>query len=376
MKVLFFINYVPPQYGGGYLRVFKIASRFKRDGILYKIMTCTKKCVYNKFLNVTAEDCVFYKNKFCLFFLSIYFLVINRRKFDVLYVASSQWYTVVPVLVCKCLRKRVVVGITLSQVDSPAVYVKGLVKRLYYQYKNLQFHFADFLFVNSPLLYDECINCGFEAEKVKLINNPVDVEVFHPVSNEECQSLKNEIGIDNTYETYLFVGSINNRKGANLFPQIFSQLFKCSDKKINFIICGQDGYSESQLIIEEIEAVFRENGSRFFLRKEVSDVHKYYKAADIFIFPTTNEGMPNVVLEAMASGCMIICSNLRGITDYVLAKDFLIENNDIDFYVERILDYRKNRSKYQILIQNNISLIERDFSIRNVDDYIKSILFQ
>jgi glycosyltransferase involved in cell wall biosynthesis len=38
----------------------------------------------------------------------------------------------------------------------------------------------------------------------------------------------------------------------------------------------------------------------------VDDIELYYRACDIFVFPTQKEGMPNVVLEAMASAVPVI----------------------------------------------------------------------
>lgn len=376
MKILFFINVIPPQYGGGFLRVFKIASRFKCYGLLYKIMTYTKKNVYRDMMGITSQDCIFLQNKIISIFLLVFFLFKNRKNFDVLYIASTQWYTVMPTYICKFLGKKVVAGITLSMVDSPAVSVKGWVKSLYYKFKNSQFKKADYLFVNSPLLYKECVDCGFSEYKVRLINNPVDTDIFHPVGEQEKGLLKNELGIDNGIKTLLFVGSINYRKGADLLPEIFERLFRKTTQRINFIMCGQDGYPESQEIINGIKRVLNKNGSMFILKREAQDVHKYYKIADIFIFPTTNEGMPNVILEAMASGCMIICNNLHGITDYSLSKEFLVTDNNVDEYVDRIIDFESNKNFYKSLIDKNVEIIKHDFSIQKVDDSIKSILVQ
>lgn len=373
MKILFFINAVPPQYGGGFLRVTKIAARFNEDNWLYKIITFTPYHLFKDFMGLTKDNMLFIKSKILSTITIPYSLIIHNKEFDVLYVASTHWFTVIPTLVCKLLGKKIVLGVTLSNVDSPAVNVKGVIKKTYYKFKNSQFKIADYIFVNSPLLVKECEVSGFQG-KVKLINNPVNINIFHPISEKERTNIREELGINNGNETFLFVGSINNRKGTNLFPLIFDSYIKKTNKCVNFIICGEKGYKESQTIIDNIKNILKKNKSVFLVKENVKDVHRYYQMADVFLFPTTNEGMPNVVLEAMASGCMIICNTLTGITDYSLKKEFLIINNNVEEYVNRMIDFNNNKNQYMKLIQENIQLIKDEFSISKVDQQIKDLL--
>lgn len=375
MKILFFINSIPPQYGGGYLRVFKIASRFKVYGTLFKIATFTPRSLYKDYLGISKYDIIFIPNKIMSFISFLYNIFRYRNEFDVFYVASTQWFTVLPVILCKILKKKIILGITLSGVDSPAVKKHG-PKKIYYLFKNWQFRFANFLFVNSPLLVEECCSCGYPKEMIKLINNPVDISIFHPINYQEKEKIKSNLCINNSNLTILFVGSVNKRKGADLLPEIFKQYFARVNKKINFIICGQDCYTESDEIISSLEQIFKKNNSTFIFKREVKDVHIFYKITDIFLFPTTNEGMPNVILEAMATGCMIICNTLPGITDYTLSENFLIHNNDINEYVDRIIDYEANKEYYNHLIHNNINIIKDNFSINKIDKQIKDIILK
>ena len=51
-----------------------------------------------------------------------------------------------------------------------------------------------------------------------------------------------------------------------------------------------------------------------------SDISEIYHAADIFIFPSKQEGLPMALMEAMASGLPIIASNIRGNKDLIVHK--------------------------------------------------------
>lgn len=376
MKVFFFINAIPPDYGGGYLRVFKTAGRFKESGNLYKIGTFTNRGKYlNSHFSIALDDIIFYKNKlFTSLLILPYQLLKHRREYDVFYIASTHWYTVIPSLIACVSRKKVVHGVTLSMVDSPAAYSDCLFEKPYYWFKKVQFHFANYIFVNSPLLVDECKQCGFNDNIVKLINNPVDLTKYHPVDYEEKKNLKSVVGIDNNYTTILFVGSINKRKGCNLFPEIFRKLAQKNVIHLNFIICGQKGYEETEVILKELDDLFKINDYNLIVKEEVSDTSLYYQIADLFLFPTTNEGMPNVILEAVASGCMILSNLLPGITDYVLSKECLIEDNNVEDFVNKLFDFINNPQEYKDIIKKNMKIIKDGFSITSVDESIKHIL--
>lgn len=376
MRILFLINVIPPDYGGGFLRVFRIANRFKNYGILYKVATFTNRNRYRSDgYNIKKNDIVFFKNRLLSGLILLpWFCICHRKRFDILYIASTQWFTVIPTMICKIRGIKIVLGVTLSMVDSPATRGSNILQRFVCSLKNSQFKFADYIFVNSPLLVNECKSCGYSDKIVKLINNPVDTSLYHPVENDEKRRLRRLEGIPENKFTILFVGSINKRKGCDLLPFIFKKLFQKRELSLTFVMCGQKGYPETPSIIDNLTSMFLENKSTFIVKEEVTDTAPYYQMADLFLFPTTNEGMPNVVLEAMACGCMILCNHISGITDYVLPSKCLIEDNRVDTYVKKIDELLTNSINVSHIKNENLKRIRRKFSVASVDDNIKKIL--
>ena len=95
----------------------------------------------------------------------------------------------------------------------------------------------------------------------------------------------------------------------------------------------------------------------------VDSIEDYFQAADFFILPSTNEGMPNVVLEAMAAGLPCVTTKISGCSDLIQERKngfFFSPNNSLELKeaLQRLLSYDlkelgRNARKY---IENKYSL--------------------
>jgi glycosyltransferase involved in cell wall biosynthesis len=57
-----------------------------------------------------------------------------------------------------------------------------------------------------------------------------------------------------------------------------------------------------------------------FIDSAVPEVEELMKAADIFAFPSTQEGLGTVMIEALACGLPVVASRLPGVTDWVVVE--------------------------------------------------------
>jgi glycosyltransferase involved in cell wall biosynthesis len=71
-----------------------------------------------------------------------------------------------------------------------------------------------------------------------------------------------------------------------------------------------------------LQALIEENGLQarvhFLGWQTTEELKKQYAYANLFLFPSRHEGMPNAVLEAMASGLPVVASNIAGNEELVL----------------------------------------------------------
>jgi len=71
--------------------------------------------------------------------------------------------------------------------------------------------------------------------------------------------------------------------------------------------------------------------------------------ADIFVFPSLREGMPVALMEAMASGLPVICSDIRGNRDLLENKKggVLIKGHKVEDYVKALEWMVENRISWE-----------------------------
>lgn len=135
----------------------------------------------------------------------------------------------------------------------------------------------------------------------------------------------------------LFIGSLAQRyKGLDILLKALTHpLLK--DAMLQLTILGDGKYRKKyndlvlQLGIEE-QVVFK----GYITDKK--EIHKYYLSSDIFILPSFTEGLPRVIIEAMATSLPVIATSVGG-TPELLDSTSLVKAGDIDQLAEKIYQF-------------------------------------
>ncbi len=102
----------------------------------------------------------------------------------------------------------------------------------------------------------------------------------------------------------LSVGELSERKNHQLVISVLPLL----KPSVCYLVCGQ-GEQREALLRQARQAGVLE---RVRLAGYVEDLREIYSHADLFVFPSLQEGMPVALLEAMASGIPCLVSDIRG----------------------------------------------------------------
>ena len=137
-----------------------------------------------------------------------------------------------------------------------------------------------------------------------------------------------------------------------------------------YIICGQ-GAKKEELIKLSKELNLQEKVEFLGYRQDVKEI---LKTSDIFCFPSKQEGLPVALMEAMASGLPVICSDIRGNKDLIENKKggYLLKSYDIDEYSIKIQELIENKFLREEMGNFNLEKI-KDFDRKKVNTIMEEI---
>jgi glycosyltransferase involved in cell wall biosynthesis len=164
----------------------------------------------------------------------------------------------------------------------------------------------------SPELVERVRALGFPAERSRVIPYGVDVEAFSPAP--ERRSLwRRRLGIPDAAPVLLGVGRMATKKGFQVLMEILPALLGESPDLRVVLAGGGDLLDRFREAARPWDRVHLPGP---VLRDTLPDL---YRAADLFVLPAVHDGkgnvdgLPNVILEAMASGLPVVASGISGI---------------------------------------------------------------
>ncbi|MCA9080624.1 MAG: glycosyltransferase [Planctomycetaceae bacterium] len=150
----------------------------------------------------------------------------------------------------------------------------------------------------------------FPAERVTVIPNGVDVTRFDQVEPYEW----NELGIPAGSKVLLAAGRLHGQKGFDLLLQAVQPLL-VARRDWTVVIAGE-GPQRAALVRQRTALGLDE---RVWLPGRIDEFPRYLKGADLFVLSSRWEGMPNVLLEAIASRVPVVATDVEGVRELLAA---------------------------------------------------------
>jgi len=206
--------------------------------------------------------------------------------------------------------------------------------------------------------------------EIQVIYNGCDLNTFF-YNEEDRRKIRNELNILGNEKVIIFVGNISRNKGIFELIESFMKLKQIYlDLHLILVGLGPD-YKAIQNIISSngLNRKIHLAGS-----KPHNEIPHWLSAADIFVLPSYNEGLPNVVLEAMACGLPVVATTAGGIPEAIEDGEsgILINKKDTESLKKAIEYLLKNEVVAKKMGNNGRRIVEHKFSWKqNVDQVIK-----
>ncbi|MBI3780860.1 MAG: glycosyltransferase family 4 protein [candidate division NC10 bacterium] len=182
---------------------------------------------------------------------------------------------------------------------------------------------ADAFIGNSNELCEELIEAGFSAKRIMRIPNGVDLNHFSPDPAARSFEARRRLGLPPGL-LMAFAGRLDPQKGLHALLEAVQPLL-AGPQGARLLVMG-DGPLRAEL---QLSARHVGLSDRILFLGLVKDVAPYLRACDIFVLPSVGEGMPNALLEAMATGLPCVASRIGGCIDIVThGKDGLLVDPD------------------------------------------------
>lgn len=245
----------------------------------------------------------------------------NRySKYSIIHAQDTGFSGLAAVIAGKILNIPVIVSSHGVRHQSIKPLIKGKSKKILY---NTEFLIDKFTVKHSEkvIAVNSFIKEYYEKltlRKLELLPSPIKVTDFE-FSPTNRDQIRGELGITDTAIVIFFVGRLSPEKNIKTLIDAFERA-SSNNHYLKLVIVG-GGILEKQL---KMHVTTSGLDNRIFFTGARNDVNRLISCADLFVLPSFTEGNSTVLLEAMANGRAIICSDIPGNGHIISSEEGLL----------------------------------------------------
>ena len=167
------------------------------------------------------------------------------------------------------------------------------------------------VFTPSRALRSRLVDAGIKPECVEVLYNGVEQRLFHPASRLEARA---KLGIEGRARAVLYVGNLKVAKGCVDLVDAFLTVAAREPEVVLVVVGAGEARDE---MVRRVAGARLQHRVRFVGKVEHRMLADWFVASDLLCLPSHAEGVPNVVLEAMACGVPIVATRVGGIPEVV-----------------------------------------------------------
>ena len=257
----------------------------------------------------------------------------THRDIDTVYVLGTPKFAVWGILMARFFHKPVTLALT------------GIAEKFdgKNSWRDRVFASCDWYLAMSQEIRRAFLRLGdIPEEKIIVQPQGIDTAAYPSAAAEEKQKLRSEHGLPPDAPVLLFCARVVLAKGIDTLERAWEILSKTFPAAHLVIVGGGDN-----ALLDELRSMSERMDHRIHVIGEVAHTQPYYQMAEIYIFPSRHEGLPNTLMEAMATGLPSVVSDIGGCED--LIKDdvsgYRVDAERPDLFAERIMNLLVDEEK-------------------------------
>lgn len=196
-----------------------------------------------------------------------------------------------------------------------------------------------------------------------------DIKEKSDIEDKEKDELKKELNLKDTDRILITAGEMIERKNQKFLLEVVKKI-KEKENSIKLIVCGH-GRLEHFLKAKAKDLGIENNVIFTGYR---TDIYKILGLAEIFLFSSLQEGLPVAVMEAMAVGLPVVCSNVRGNADLIDNEKggYVLDKFDSDIWSDSIYSLLMDKNRLKSFGEYNMNRI-KEYDRSNVEKEMRRI---
>ena len=200
---------------------------------------------------------------------------------------------------------------------------------------NLTLQRASLLITNSEYTRQEIASYfSYPLDKIRTVPLACSSD-FHPRDAIETNPILNKFGLAHDGYTF-FASTIEPRKNIESLLDAYAALPDTLRSRWPLVLAGYSGW-QSDGLHAQIEAAVNEGWAQYLGYVVNEDLPILFAGAHLFVFPSHYEGFGLPVLEAMASGVPVVCSNSSSLPEIAGGAALMCDALDVDKLNQLIL---------------------------------------
>jgi glycosyltransferase involved in cell wall biosynthesis len=181
------------------------------------------------------------------------------------------------------------------------------------------------------------------------------------------RSLRSELHLSEDQVVVLHLGRVARGKGLFELVDEFARCADGRDDLVLLLVGAIPGRDDAPELDRKIQSLAGLNGRiRILPACAPQRIWEYFKAADIFAFPSYREGMPNALLEAMLGGLPAVAFSIPAVQEITRFGKALEEvpAHDFSSFGDALLKLAANPSRRREIGERGRAIVREHFSLR------------